>query len=76
MLAKDRVIKNAQMQAAAEKMQIASYTAIVAAANTMNHIEVIPEQERILQQEKDMEQWLENNIPVLTEDYLAGLETA
>lgn len=76
MLAKDRVIKNAQMQAAAEKMEIASYTAIVAAANTMNHIEVIPEQERILQQEKDMEQWLENNIPVLTEDYLAGLETA
>jgi ferritin-like metal-binding protein YciE len=62
-MAKDKLIKNAIADYAAEHMEIATYNGLITAARELGHEEIIPDLEDILKDEKEMADWLEKNLP-------------
>jgi ferritin-like metal-binding protein YciE len=61
--AEDELVKNALSDFAAENFEIASYRALIAAANQMGDTETASVCERILRDEQQMAQWLEQQLP-------------
>lgn len=65
-MAKDELIKNALSDYSTEYMEIASYTSLAQAGRLMGDDYIVQTCETILQDERAMAQWLEQQIPVLT----------
>lgn len=61
-LSADKLIKNSISDYAAEHMEIATYNALITAAEELGHPEVVKELELILKDEEDMAEWLETNL--------------
>jgi ferritin-like metal-binding protein YciE len=65
--AKDELVKNSLADFAAENFEIASYRSLIAAADEVNDQETVTMCQQILRDEEAMAQWLDRNIPVLTQ---------
>jgi ferritin-like metal-binding protein YciE len=57
-------------------MEIASYRILVNASRQVGDEQTASVCEQILKEEEDMANWLQENIPTLTRQYLARDETA
>jgi ferritin-like metal-binding protein YciE len=68
--AEDRVVKNSIADFAAEHMEIASYKALIAAAEELGHPEIASDLEDILEDEEEMAEWLDDNLPELVRMFL------
>ncbi len=66
----DEVVKGAIMSYVFENLEIASYTALIAAAKRCGDLETKAACERILPQEQAMAQWLLEHIPSISTEYL------
>ena len=71
----DEVMKGSIASYAFEAMEIASYTILIQTAEEAGDSETARICRQILQEEKAMAQWLEQNIPSLTQQYLRREET-
>lgn len=68
--AQDELIKNALADYAAENFEIASYTALICAANELGETKTAQVCEQILRQEQEMAQWLQQQLPSLVQQSL------
>lgn len=66
----DEVVKNGIADYAFEHFEIASYRALIGAADALGEDEIQRVCEDILQQEEAMAQWLEEHLPQVTQDHL------
>jgi ferritin-like metal-binding protein YciE len=66
----DEIVKGALASFSFENMEIASYEILIAAAEQAGDLETKRVCEGILQQEKAMAAWLEQQLPELTREYL------
>jgi ferritin-like metal-binding protein YciE len=66
-LAKDELIKNALADYATEHMEIAAYTSLAAAGRLIGHDHLVRTCQSIIDDERAMATWLEQQIPVLTD---------
>lgn len=71
---KDAVIQNALEQYATEQLEIASYRALVTAAEKANEPEVAERCREILSEEEDNAMWLQAKIPELVEKHMEQQE--
>lgn len=69
-LAEDTMVKNVHSSYAAEHVEIASYTLIRAAASELGDMETVAACDEILVDENDMAQWLLEQLPSVTVEYL------
>ncbi len=69
-LAKDHIIKNCLADYASEQMEVAAYTALIAAAEEIGDQGVIDACEKILADEEEMSAWLADQLPDLTQEFL------
>lgn len=76
MFVSDEVIKATLATYAFEHMEIASYKAIIAAAEMHGDVEIQLACEQILVQEQEMADWLSKHLPIITHKFLARDETA
>ncbi len=65
--AKDKALKDALMDFAAENFEIASYRTLAAAARDCGHPEIATTCEGILREEEQMAQWVNQQLPKLTQ---------
>jgi ferritin-like metal-binding protein YciE len=72
----DEVVKGSIASAAFEEMEVASYEVLISAAQHVGDQETVRVCREILQEEKAMAEWLEQNLPALTEQYLAREEAS
>ncbi|OOW71594.1 hypothetical protein Xant_19120 [Xanthomonas cissicola] len=70
MTASDEIVKGAMAGYVFEHLEIASYTALIAAAKTAGDPETARVCEEILVQEEAMADWLATHLPELTEEFL------
>lgn len=70
MFAADEIVKGAMASYVFEHMEIASYTALIAAAEQAGDAETKQVCEQILPQEIAMAQWVLENLPELTQEFL------
>lgn len=68
--AEDELVKNALGDYSAEHLEIASYRALITAAEALGEQEVAQTCEQILRDEEEMALWLEQNLPVVVKDFL------
>ena len=68
--AKDDLIKNALADYSAEHLEIASYTSLISAAQTMGDLETASICQQILRDEEAMQSWLAQQIPLITQEML------
>ncbi len=71
MFAGDEVIKGAQMGYVFENLEISSYVTLIAAARELDDMEAVDVFESILVEEQDMADWLVDNLPAVTQAFLA-----
>jgi ferritin-like metal-binding protein YciE len=71
----DEVMKGSIACSAFEAMEIASYRILIAAARQVGDEETAQACEQILHEEEEMARWLEQNLPMLTQQYLAREQT-
>ncbi|NOJ47464.1 ferritin-like domain-containing protein [Bradyrhizobium archetypum] len=71
----DEVMKGSIACSAFEAMEIASYRILVDTARQVGDEETAQTCEQILREEEAMASWLEQNLPVLTQQYLAREQT-
>jgi ferritin-like metal-binding protein YciE len=69
-LAEDTMVKNVHSSYAAEHVEIASYTLIRAAASEFGDMETVAACDEVLVDENDMAQWLLEQLPIVTVEYL------
>jgi ferritin-like metal-binding protein YciE len=69
--AKDEIIKDSLSDYAAENMEIASYTSLIAAAKALGDNETAQVCQQILQDEEEMAQWLKEHLSSLTQEFLS-----
>ena len=74
-MAKDELIKNALSDYSTEHMEIASYTSLAQAGLLMGDEYIVQTCETIIQDERAMAAWLEQQIPILT-GMMLEMETA
>jgi ferritin-like metal-binding protein YciE len=67
----DEIVKGAISSYVFENLEIATYTALIAAAKTVGDAETQRACEQILPQEQAMAQWVLQHLPELTEEFLA-----
>lgn len=65
--AKDELIKNALADCGAEYFEVACYTSLIEAARLYGDEEVAQTCREIQEEDREMAQWLEENIPTITE---------
>jgi ferritin-like metal-binding protein YciE len=65
--AKDRAIKTALMNFAAENFEIASYRTLAAAARQLGHQDIATTCEAIMHEEEQMALWVHQQLPHITE---------
>lgn len=68
--AQDELIKNALADYAAENFEIASYTALIHAAQELGEQETARVCQQILREEEEMAQWLHQQLPTLVRQSL------
>lgn len=66
--AADEVVKDGLADFAAENFEIASYTALIAAAEQLGDRETVATCNQILREEQEMARWLEQNLPATTRE--------
>lgn len=66
----DEAVKDAIGNFAIENFEIASYRSLIAAAQQLGETEIQGVCEQILQQEVQMANWLEQNLPMITQKFL------
>jgi ferritin-like metal-binding protein YciE len=71
----DEVMKGSIACCAFEAMEIASYRILIDTARQVGDEETARTCEEILQEEEAMANWLEKNLPMLTQQYLAREQT-
>ena len=76
MFAADEIVKGAMASYVFEHMEIASYTTLIAAAQQAGDLETQRVCEQILAQEEAMAQWLLDNLPEVTQTFMARDATA
>jgi ferritin-like metal-binding protein YciE len=69
-LAKDEIVKNALADYASEQFEIASYTSLIAAAQTIGDQQTAAVCRQILHDEEEMARWLQQQIPLITQEFL------
>lgn len=67
---RDELLKNFLMDYAAESMEIACYTALIAAAEDAGQLEIAKLCAEILDEEIEMAAWIEEQIPIVTRQVL------
>ena len=72
--AEDKLVKAALDDYATEHMEIASYRALIAAAEQLGHPEIAQVCQGILQDEIEMAAWLEENLPMLVRETVMKAE--
>lgn len=70
MFASDEVVKGAISGYVFEQLEIASYTALIAAAQVVGDDEGVQTFTRIRSQEQEMAQWLSEHLPEVTQAFL------
>ena len=65
--AQDEMVKNALQDFGAESFEVASYTALVAAAQELGEQQIASTCQEILMQDQDMANWIEQNLPQLVQ---------
>lgn len=70
MTASDEIVKGAMAGYVFEHFEIASYTALIAAAKTAGDVETAQICEEILLQEEAMADWLAAHLPEVTEEFM------
>jgi ferritin-like metal-binding protein YciE len=68
--AKDEMLKNALADYAAENFEVASYTALIRAAQEINEQKTAMECQQILQEDEEMARWILQNLPTLVQQTL------
>ncbi|TMD42268.1 MAG: ferritin-like domain-containing protein [Chloroflexi bacterium] len=71
--AKDEMVKNALADYAAENFEVASYTALVRAAQELGDLQTARVCQQILQEDEEMALWLRQNLPTLVQQTLLQL---
>ena len=71
--AKDEMVKNALADYAAENFEVASYTALVRAAQELGDQQTARICQQILQEDEEMARWLQQNLPTLVQQTLLQL---
>jgi ferritin-like metal-binding protein YciE len=66
----DELVKNALADYASEHLEIASYRALIVAARALGEQHVVQVCEGILRDEEEMARWLEQNLPMVVQEYL------
>jgi ferritin-like metal-binding protein YciE len=66
----DELVKNGLSDYAAEHFEIASYKALIVAARALGENEVVQVCENILRDEQTMADWLEQQLPLIVQEYL------
>lgn len=69
-MASDTLVKNALADYAAEHFEIASYRSLIDAARFLGDDETANICQQILRDEEDMARWIEQQIPVVTREFL------
>lgn len=69
-MAGDAIIKNAIAEAASEQMEIATYNAIITAADELGHPEIAKMCKEILAEEEAVAAWLADSLPTLVTEFL------
>jgi ferritin-like metal-binding protein YciE len=75
MFASDEIIKGSMASFAFEAMEIAAYKALITAAEHCGDQETKRACETNLREEEEMERWLGENLPLVTERYLSLSES-
>ena len=70
-MANDKIVKNVMGNYAIEHFEIASYTILITAAREMGHEDVAMVCQGILQEEQEMADWLEQQLPMVTRQHLS-----
>ena len=65
--AKDEMLKNALADYAAENFEVASYTALISAAQALGEQQTATVCEQIRQEDEEMARWIQQNLPSLVE---------
>src|SRR5436305_5629130 len=73
--AKDEMVKNALADYAAENFEVASYTAIIRAAQDLNDQQTSSVCEHIRQEDEEMANWILQNLPTLVQQTLKAVTT-
>ncbi|GCE09967.1 YciE/YciF ferroxidase family protein [Dictyobacter aurantiacus] len=68
--AKDELVKNALADYAAENFEVASYTSLISAAQALGEQQVATVCQQILQEDAAMADWLQQNLPTVTQQVL------
>ncbi|HET8581220.1 MAG TPA: DUF892 family protein [Candidatus Paceibacterota bacterium] len=71
----DKLVKNVHTSYAAEHFEIATYSIIKAAAEEVGDVEGADMCDAIIADEEDMADWLLDQLPVVSSDYIASLES-
>ncbi|QJQ95104.1 MULTISPECIES: ferritin-like domain-containing protein [Halomonadaceae] len=71
MFVSDEVVKGGIASLSFEHFEIANYKALISAAEYCGELEVKRVCEEILKEEENMAQWLEENLPAVTQAFLA-----
>jgi ferritin-like metal-binding protein YciE len=69
-MAKDEMVKNALADYASEQFEIASYTSLIAAAQAIGDQQTATVCQQILRDEDEMARWLQQQIPIITQEFL------
>jgi len=68
-------VKNALADYAAENFEVASYTALVTAAQEMGDAQTAMVCQQILLEDEEMARWLQQNLPTLVQETMRQLTT-
>jgi ferritin-like metal-binding protein YciE len=73
-MAGDEILKSSFANYAFENFEIAAYKSLIAAAEAAGAVSAVPVLKQILEQERAMAQWLDQNIEQLTLEYISRRE--
>lgn len=74
--AQDEMLKNGLADYAAENFEVASYTSIIRAAQELGDQKTASVCQQIRQEDQDMANWIEQNLPTLAQETLHRVSTA
>lgn len=74
--AQDEVIKDALADYAAENFEVASYTALIAAAQAIGDNQTASVCQQIRQEDQDMAHWLEQNLPTAVQETMTRMTSS
>jgi ferritin-like metal-binding protein YciE len=69
-VAADQMVKNALGDYTSEQFEIASYQALIAGAQALGDQQTVRVCQRILQDEMEMAAWLEQQLPLIVQEYI------